>query len=172
MVGDEKKEKYYVQKLYVGLRNRYKEGKSISGGQRVLPTSRKGKEVLEKCKMKCAICPLKYPDQPQGFEIHHVDGNRANPLMSNLVLLCGTCHNIVTSKANILLEEYKQKHQKPPEPPKPKKPTPKPCVTVNDPFLGRIKVLKADTEVKTNPFTGQKFRAIKDEVRIRGPRRC
>jgi 5-methylcytosine-specific restriction endonuclease McrA len=49
------------------------------------------KQLIIKAKGKCMWC-RKQPIQ----ETHHIDGNNRNNKPSNLIPLCGTCHNRVT----------------------------------------------------------------------------
>lgn len=43
---------------------------------------------------RCAICG--YDEFEEGLEVHHVDEDRSNNDVSNLVILCATCHKIVS----------------------------------------------------------------------------
>ena len=42
---------------------------------------------------KCVQCGCQ-----QGLEIDHIDGNHNNTQIGNLQMLCGTCHNVKTSR--------------------------------------------------------------------------
>ena len=74
------------------------------------PSSPQGKVVIEKYK-KCAICPKKYND-PDDFQIHHVNGDRSYTVTSNLVLLCLSCHKKVHTHAMAKLKDYKVKNKR------------------------------------------------------------
>ena len=43
---------------------------------------------------KCEMCD--YDTYEQGLEVHHLDGDRQNNDKCNLMVLCGTCHRLVT----------------------------------------------------------------------------
>jgi hypothetical protein len=45
---------------------------------------------------KCAHCG--YHEHTEGLEVHHIDGNRKNNKLSNLIVLCALCHRLVTNK--------------------------------------------------------------------------
>jgi hypothetical protein len=45
---------------------------------------------------KCSHCG--YNEFEQGLEVHHIDGNRKNNELSNLIVLCALCHRLVTNK--------------------------------------------------------------------------
>ena len=115
---NEKKLEAYANKLYRGELARYKkklekddiysittfyrdEGKikrkSISKSQE--------KDVIDKHKNKCVICSKPY--DRDDFEIHHINGDRGNPLTGNLVPLCHRCHKKIKTKAKAKLKDYK-----------------------------------------------------------------
>lgn len=41
---------------------------------------------------KCADCG--YKKYPKVLQVHHIDENRKNNSIENLVVLCPTCHNV------------------------------------------------------------------------------
>ncbi len=45
---------------------------------------------------RCAVCG--YNNVLDILEVHHIDGNRANNDISNLIILCPNCHRLVTLK--------------------------------------------------------------------------
>lgn len=58
--------------------------------------SAKTKAILQKeIKSKCPFCPS---EDVEHFHVHHIDENPANNLVSNLLMLCPTCHSKVTKK--------------------------------------------------------------------------
>lgn len=78
-------------------------------GKRVPPNSSQGKVVIETHK-QCVICGEKY-DDPDNFEIHHLNGDRSYTVTSNLVLLCLRCHKKVHNHARSKLSDYKVKNK-------------------------------------------------------------
>ncbi len=51
------------------------------------------KELQQEIGSTCPFCSNR---DVAGFEIHHIDENPANNDPTNLLMLCGTCHNLVT----------------------------------------------------------------------------
>lgn len=49
---------------------------------------------------KCEIC--RYDNHPEILEVHHIDGNRENNELSNLIILCPNCHAALTYKHAVL----------------------------------------------------------------------
>ena len=45
---------------------------------------------------RCSICD--YSAYVEGLEVHHIDRNRDNNELDNLIVLCCTCHALVTRK--------------------------------------------------------------------------
>lgn len=44
---------------------------------------------------KCEVCGLTtWQDQPISLEAHHIDGDRCNNILDNLLLLCPNCHSL------------------------------------------------------------------------------
>jgi len=113
----------YANKVYRGDLKRFKEKQKkdtsftfdsfftqeskVTKGKRVAPSSAQGKVVIDKYK-KCVICAKKY-DDPDDFQIHHVNGDRSYTITSNLVLLCHSCHKKVHTRARAKLKDYKVK---------------------------------------------------------------
>ncbi|HEY5535174.1 MAG TPA: HNH endonuclease [Ignavibacteria bacterium] len=61
-----------------------------------IPVPPKIKRLLQKeIHSKCPFCPSEDVDQ---FEIHHIDGNRNNNEISNLIMVCPTCHSKIEKK--------------------------------------------------------------------------
>jgi hypothetical protein len=43
---------------------------------------------------KCEICGItEWNNLPISFELHHIDGNRTNHCLENLILVCPNCHS-------------------------------------------------------------------------------
>ena len=43
---------------------------------------------------KCECCGLsEWNNLPINFELHHIDGNRTNHSLENLLLICPNCHS-------------------------------------------------------------------------------
>ena len=106
----------YVKLLSKGLIKRYDNNKE-SSGDRVIPSSSLGKGIVNDCEGRCMICGKKYMDALGGFDIHHIDGDRGRSTKNNLILLCKTCHGVITTKAKGELDshinEIKQGERKP-----------------------------------------------------------
>jgi 5-methylcytosine-specific restriction endonuclease McrA len=133
MAVNEAKLKEYVNKVYRGGLKRYKEeqkkDKSYSwevfyGEEtkarkkpRVAPSSPQGKEVVKACRGKCVTCPKKYLEDPDDFQIHHVNGDRSYTVTSNLVLICHSCHKKIHDSASAKLRDYINSHKPPQEGP-------------------------------------------------------
>ncbi|CAD6494632.1 MAG: hypothetical protein LAKADJCE_00871 [Candidatus Argoarchaeum ethanivorans] len=123
MVLNKSKLEEYANKVYRGDLRRFKEKQKkdasftfdlfftqeskATKGKRVATSLSQGKVVIDKYK-KCAICGKKY-DDPDDFQIHHVNGDRSYPVTSNLVLLCHSCHKKVHNHARSKLQDYKRK---------------------------------------------------------------
>ena len=117
----------YANKAYRGDLRRFKEKQKkdasftfnlfftqeskATKGKRVAPTSSQGKVVIDNCKKKCVICGKKY-DDPDDFQIHHVNGDRSKTTTDNLVLLCLSCHKKVHTHARAKLKDHKVKTTK------------------------------------------------------------
>jgi hypothetical protein len=56
------------------------------------PTKSVEHQVREECGQACAN-PMCREWSTASHEIHHIDGDRANSVKTNLLLFCGTCHN-------------------------------------------------------------------------------
>ena len=54
---------------------------------------------------ECAIC--KWHEDEDILEVHHIDENRANNNISNLVILCPTCHKYLTLHKKTIQEMIK-----------------------------------------------------------------
>jgi hypothetical protein len=122
------------------------------------------KKIYDNYNHLCAICGKKTAFD-EG-EVDHIKpkskGGTDDP--KNLQWLCHTCNKIKGNKyTNSQVAELLGLKKKP------KKPTSKKetYVTIDDPIMGEIKVLKEDTEIITDIF-GQKVRVIKPEARITG----
>jgi len=79
-------------------------------GKRVAPSSSQGKVVIDNCKRECIICGKKYND-PDDFQIHHVNGDQSKTTTNNLVLLCLSCHKKVHTIASAKLKDYKERNK-------------------------------------------------------------
>lgn len=51
---------------------------------------------------QCAVCG--WNEDASILEVHHIDSDRSNGSMDNLIILCPTCHRKLTSKKYILEE--------------------------------------------------------------------
>ncbi len=125
MAVDKAKIEEYANKVYRGDLKRFKEKQKkdatytfnlffteeskATKGKRVTPTSSQGKMVINECKRKCVICGKKYDDDPEDFQIHHINGDRSYSVTSNLVLLCHSCHKKIHTIARAKLKDYKEK---------------------------------------------------------------
>jgi len=112
----------YEKKLLAGLKKNYRDKKSIVGS-RVTLSSGKGQNVIKNCKGLCQVSGEKYIQNPHGFVIRHIDGNRTNDTEKNLVLMAATYHSSIHGEVNVVFNEYKKSHPIIPRPkskPKPK----------------------------------------------------
>ncbi len=50
--------------------------------------------------MKCESCD--YDKIKCALEVHHIDGNRKNNNLDNLIVLCANCHSVITRKKGYL----------------------------------------------------------------------
>lgn len=115
----------YANKVYRGDLKRFKERQKkdtsfsfelfvtqskVTKGKRIPLSSPQGKVVIERYK-ECAICSKKHND-PDDFQIHHVNGDRSYTVTSNLVLLCHSCHKKVHTHAMAKLKDYKVKNKR------------------------------------------------------------
>ena len=121
MAENNAKFKSYVNKLYKGKLKLFKEKQKKAPsftlpsflaeesksekGKRVTVNSSQGKVVIDKCKKKCIICNKPYND-PDDFQIHHVDGDRTKSVTSNLVLICNGHHRKIHTYAKAKLKDY------------------------------------------------------------------
>lgn len=80
-----------AQTLDVGILkiSHYKDGKCVYA-----------KRAKEQYGNKCARCG--YNEYEEGLEVHHIDGNRKNNKLENLIVLCALCHRLVTNKVFII----------------------------------------------------------------------
>ena len=68
------------------------------------------KFFLEEQEHKCAIC--KWDEDKDVLEVHHIDENRDNNDISNLIILCPICHRKLTTGKYILVDrKYIQKKE-------------------------------------------------------------
>jgi len=117
MVINQQKLELYANKLYRGELARYKEEleednifsidlffEEEEKVRRIPVTKSQEKEILDKYKHKCVICNKPY--DKDDFEIHHIDGDRSNTVMKNLIPLCHRCHKKVTRNAKAKLKDY------------------------------------------------------------------
>ena len=59
---------------------------------------------------KCEICGIsEWNGKPISLQLHHVDGNRKNNLLSNIQILCPNCHSQTDNYAgkNININKHK-----------------------------------------------------------------
>ncbi|MBN2489147.1 MAG: HNH endonuclease [Methanosarcinaceae archaeon] len=126
MALDKTKLESYAKKVYNGDLKRFKEKQKKESSftfdlflkneskatkeKRVNLNSSIEKVVIEDCKKQCVICGKEYND-PDDFDIHHVNGDRSNPDTSNLVLVCQSCHKKLHRHARVKLSNYKAKNK-------------------------------------------------------------
>lgn len=68
--------------------------------------SRQRKEKIRKRDgYTCQICGVVWEKKKRQFDVHHIDGNKKNYHLDNLITLCGSCH----SKYRKQLSEIKNK---------------------------------------------------------------
>lgn len=104
-----KVKKELEDRLYRGLKSAYECNRNISG-KRISISSGKGKLVLQKSKGICPVSGEKYVENPLGFEIHHIDGDRTNDKLTNLILLSKTSHGSITGSVKVRITDYIRKH--------------------------------------------------------------
>ena len=97
----QKKDASYAFSLF------YEEKSKTTKGKRVASNTSQGKVVIDNCKRKCVVCGKKYDEDPEDFQIHHVNGDRSKSTTRNLVLLCHSCHKKIHTHANSKLKDYK-----------------------------------------------------------------
>ena len=65
----------------------------ISNGEYGLEFNRELKLAVKiRDKFRCKICHKEEKDTSQGLHIHHIDYNKKNNSLKNLITLCGNCH--------------------------------------------------------------------------------
>lgn len=65
--------------------------------------------AFEEYEHKCKICGWK--EDERILEVHHIDENRKNNKLNNLIILCPTCHKYLTlhlKSLEQLIQEYKK----------------------------------------------------------------
>ena len=101
----------YVDRLYKARIKRDKNGIK-STGKRIKPNEPQGIDVIRQCQEICVICNQKYSIKDhENFEIHHVDGDRANTDTKNLILICHLHHKQIHNKANSEFRNWVNTHQ-------------------------------------------------------------
>lgn len=60
------------------------------------------KKAFKEYPHKCAICG--WDEDEDILEVHHIDSDRTNNQLSNLIILCPTCHRKLTLHKYILLD--------------------------------------------------------------------
>jgi hypothetical protein len=118
------KKSLFKKKLLAGLIKSYKSKKSIIG-PRINLSSGKGQNVIKNCKGRCQVSGEAYIENPHGFVIHHIDGNRTNDSDKNLALMAATYHTSIHGEVNVVFNDYKKNHPIVPRP----KPVPKPKIS-------------------------------------------
>jgi hypothetical protein len=124
---------------------------------RIRPTKSVEHQVREECGQACAN-PACREWSTASHEIHHIDGDRSCSLKTNLILLCGTCHNKekagVISEADVRL--WKRMAEAGALPP-PKGQAPAATVLMRDNYGIAAETVKIDT-VKIQRESGAKGR--------------
>lgn len=81
-------------------------GRKIERKRKPVPTSYK-KEALARAHHRCQRCHIQLGAV---WHIHHKDGNRNNNELSNLKILCPTCHAEVEHKKRIEKKGKKERY--------------------------------------------------------------
>ena len=92
-----KYQKFLKEKLQENSRSK----KTNAAKRKRIPVPRKSIALLQK--EINSICPFCNSQDVDHFEIHHIDENRSNNDLNNLIMLCPTCHSKIT-KGDILQE--------------------------------------------------------------------
>jgi hypothetical protein len=139
------------------------ESNTISGSLgKMKPTRRKPTksiehQVREECGQACAN-PTCREWSTASHEIHHIDGDRSNTVKTNLLLLCGTCHN--KEKAGVISEADVRMWKRMAEAnmlPPPKGQAPTSTFTMRDNYGIAAETVKIDT-VRMQRESGSKGR--------------
>lgn len=62
-------------------------------------------KALKEYPHKCAVCG--YNEEPDILQVHHIDENRQNNKLDNLIILCPNCHAKITY-GNYILKDRKE----------------------------------------------------------------
>ena len=76
-------------------KNKYDIEDILNGKHPDYPTSKLNKRLIKEGykERKCECCGLsEWMDKPITLELHHIDGNKRNNSLNNLILLCPNCH--------------------------------------------------------------------------------
>lgn len=104
--------------LYFCCRNHKDKAQSLRGGIKEIMSKHYGTgdgkydyrhRAFEEYEHKCAIC--EWHEDERALEVHHIDENRENNDITNLIILCPICHKYLTLHL-YTLEELKQKKNK------------------------------------------------------------
>lgn len=69
--------------------------KSMSKNKRIKPSNTLWGRLFQEAGHHCAFCPEK---EPASLQIHHIDENRSNNQIENLIMVCATCHAKITGR--------------------------------------------------------------------------
>lgn len=89
--------------------NKYKLEDIFEGKHKNYPTSKLHKRLIKECykEEKCENCGLtEWQGTKIPLELHHIDGNRFNHHLSNLILLCPNCHALTGNFKSKNIKHY------------------------------------------------------------------
>lgn len=84
-----------AQKVSYGLKEMWPDHFGMADGKRDYR-----ERAIEKYGRKCELC-----EWDKTIEVHHIDGNRENNDLKNLIVLCPNCHSLTKSYKHNISEE-------------------------------------------------------------------